>query len=216
MEGRLDSPNVTVELATPRREKAGRLYVGAAMASGNPPDPGLRFQVDASTDAGKSWQPVVKDWHVVRRAPEAPDFFALGTLWGEVELKDVEGPVRARFSNTAGRPFLRVEEHLVYKVRKQGPTEVTFAWKEAGGPLKTGSHTYAPSDKEDSSWTIRTGRDVSTIWVEESAKQGPTRPRGPGPSRLRTLLHIHTPRRPRNHDGTELALPPHSIFWRNS
>jgi hypothetical protein len=117
VDGRLDSPNVTVELATPRKEKSVRLYVGAQVASGNPPDPSIKFQVDCSTDAGKSWLPVVKDWHVVRRAPEAPDFFALGTLGGEVELKDVDGPVRARFSTLNGRPFLRVEELMLYMLR---------------------------------------------------------------------------------------------------
>jgi hypothetical protein len=114
--------------------------------------------------------PVVEDWHVVRCPPEAPDFFALGMLWGTVELKEVEGSVRARFSTTAGRPFLLVGEHLVYKVRKQGPTEVTFAWKEGEGPLKTGSHTYSASDTEHSSWTIKSGQNVSTVWVEESAR----------------------------------------------
>src|SRR5436190_6080825 len=109
VDGRLDSANVAVELATPRREKAVRLHVGAHIASGNPPDPGIKFQVEYSTDAGASWQPVAKDWHVVRRPPEAPDFFALGMVWGEVDLKDVSGPVRVRCSNNAGRPFLRVE-----------------------------------------------------------------------------------------------------------
>jgi len=80
----------------------------------------------------------VKNWHVVRRPPEAPDFFALGTLGGEAELKGVEGPVRVRFSTMNGRPFLRVEEHLVYKVRRQGPTEVTFAWTEGGRGVEDG------------------------------------------------------------------------------
>jgi hypothetical protein len=170
VDGKLDGPNVTVELATPRKEKAVRLYVAAYIVSGNPPDPNIKYQAEYSTDGGKTWQPVVKDWHVIRRPPEASDFFALGMMWGNIELKDVDGPVRVRFSNTAGRAFLRVEEHLVYKVQKQGPTEVTFAWKEGGGELKTGKHTYAPSDKEDSSWTIKTGLNVTTVWVEEAAK----------------------------------------------
>jgi hypothetical protein len=170
VDGRLDTANVTVELATPRREKAVRLHVGAHVASGNPPDPNIKFQIEVSTDAGASWKPVVKDWSVVRRPPEAPDFFALGMVWGEIDLKDASGPVRVRCTNNAGRPFLRVEEHLVYKVARQGSTAVTFAWKEAGGVLKTESRTYAPSGAEDSSWTIKTGQNVETVWVEESAK----------------------------------------------
>ena len=170
VDGKLNSPSVTVELATPRKEKALRLYVAAEIVSGNPPDPNINFQADYSADGGKSWQPVVKDWHVIRRPPEASDFFALGMMHGNVELKDADGPVRVRFSDSAGRAFLRVEEHLVYKVQQPGPTEVTFAWTEGAGAMKTEKHTFAPSDKEDSSWTIKTGQNVTTLWVEESAK----------------------------------------------
>ncbi|HYF49996.1 MAG TPA: hypothetical protein VEJ63_11350 [Planctomycetota bacterium] len=169
VEGAMDSKTVTLEVATPRKEKATRLFAAAHVASGNPPNPDVKFQVEYSTDGGKTWAPVVKDWQIPRRPQEPADFWSQSNIFGTVELKDVTGPVRVRFSNDAGRGYMKAEAHLFYAVQKQGPTTVTFAWKEDGGALKTASHTY-PSGKEDSAWSIPTGNKVETVWVEYSSK----------------------------------------------
>src|SRR5262249_54607526 len=60
--GNFSTPQVTLELATPRRERVVAVHAAAHLASGNPPQSTVRYQIDYSTDGGKTWQPVVKDW----------------------------------------------------------------------------------------------------------------------------------------------------------
>jgi hypothetical protein len=170
VDGALESRTVTLELSTPRKERATRLFAAAHVGSSNPPNPDVKYQVEYSTDGGKTWAPVLKDWQIPRRPQEPGDFWSQSNLFGNVELKDVTGPVRVRFSNDGGKPFMKVEAHLFYAVQKQAPTVVTFAWKEDGGAVKTASHTYAAGSAEDSSWSIPTGNKVETIWIEYSSK----------------------------------------------
>jgi hypothetical protein len=166
--GKFDSNTVTLELATPRHEKAIRLYAAGWQGSSNPPTPAKYF-IDYSTDGGKTWQSVVKDWEIIRRPPDPPDFWSQSISWGDVELKDVTGPVRVRFRNTGGKSYRRAEAHLVYEVARPGETEVTFAWREGGGAIKTASHMFG-NPKEDASWTIPTGKNVETAWAEYKAR----------------------------------------------
>jgi hypothetical protein len=171
VDGAMDTPKVTLELKTPRGEKAVRLYAAAWTASGNPPGP-TKFQIEYSADAGKTWKPVVKDWSIIRREPEPGDFWSQSFCWGDADLPGgVTGPVPVRFSNDGGKTYRKAEAHLAYAVTKPSATQVTFAWSNAAGPSKTATHAYpAAAGKADASWSFDAGKDVKTLWVEYAAK----------------------------------------------
>lgn len=169
VEGKMDSPRVTLELKPPRGERAVRLYAAGWAASGAPPSPDVAYAIDFSTDGGKSWRPVVKEWRIVRRPPEPSDFWSQSFCWGDIALPRQAGPVRVRFRNDGGKAYRKVEAHLVYEVASASPTQVTFAWQENGRP-KQATHTYAGNvGVEDASWSIPAGAGVKTQWVEFTA-----------------------------------------------
>lgn len=171
VEGAMGSKSITLELKTPRGEKAVRVYAASWNASGVPPAP-AKYSIEWSADGGKTFQPVVKDWEIVRRAPEPGDFWSQSFCYGDAALPDVTGPVRVRFSNTGGRTYRKVEAHLAYRVAAPSPVTVTFAWKEGdAAQLKTASRTYTPAgDAEDASWELAVGQNVRTAWVEYAAR----------------------------------------------
>ena len=161
VDGALDSPAVTLELAAPRGAKSVRLYAAAWQGSGNPPATDVTYYIDYSTDGGKTWQPVVKDWRIVRRPPEPADFWSQSFCWGEVELPGVTGPVRVRFRNTSGKVYRNVEAHLAYEVADPSPTRVTFRWRDASGRVRSADRTYrGPPGTEDASWQFDGGTGV--------------------------------------------------------
>jgi hypothetical protein len=165
-EGKIDTPSVTLLLKAPRGEKVVRLYAASWQSSGAPPAP-TKYQIEYSTDHGQTWNSVVKDWQVVRRPPEPKDFWSQSFAWGDVELKDVTGPVRVRFSNDGRKTYRKVEAHLAYRVSKPTPVDVRFAWRDAAGQVRTAEHTYAaPFGKADESWSFGAGQKVDTQWVE--------------------------------------------------
>jgi hypothetical protein len=169
VEGKLEGGNVTLELSPPRGAKASHVYAASWQSSGSPPS-GAKYQIEYSTDGGKSWRAVVKDWSIIRRPPEPNDFWSQSFCWGDVGLEGA-GAVRVRFSNNERKGYRKVEGHLGYEVREPSGTTVTFAWRERGGGIKTASHVYESGPaKEDSSWTIDGGKDVRTAWVEYAAK----------------------------------------------
>jgi hypothetical protein len=170
VEGKIGSPRVTLEMAPPRGERAVRVYAASWQASGNPPG-AVNYQIEFSTDGGKSWVPVVKDWQVARRAPEPADFWSQSFAWGEAELADVTGPVRVRFRNDGGKAYRAVEAHLAYRAERPAATEVTFAWRDDGGRVRTAKHTYpALLNGADSGWTLDAGLKPETVWVEYAAR----------------------------------------------
>ena len=74
----------------------------AHLASGNPPRPEVRYHIDYSTDRGKTWEPLVKDWAIPRRSEE-PRALALGdALAGAAVAK---GGAHAHFGEHHGRTF---------------------------------------------------------------------------------------------------------------
>jgi hypothetical protein len=88
-----------------------------------------------------------------------------------VDLGRTTRPVRVRFTNTGGKPYRRVEAHLVYEVQTPTPAKVTFAWTEGGGATKTASRDYAAlPGVEDMTWRLEAGKGVKTLWVEYAAK----------------------------------------------
>src|SRR5205807_2755161 len=73
VEGKFGTPKVTLELSTPRGERVLEVHAAAHVFSSSPPSPDVKYQMDASTDGGKTWKPVVKDWMISRRGDEPKD-----------------------------------------------------------------------------------------------------------------------------------------------
>src|SRR5207237_7948662 len=71
--GGFGTPEVTLALATPRGEQAVAIHGAGQFASGSPPDAGIRYHIDCSTDGAKTWQPVDKGWQIRRRGQEPYD-----------------------------------------------------------------------------------------------------------------------------------------------
>lgn len=169
VEGAFESPAVTLELAAPRGRPAVHVYAAAHAMSGNPPVD-CAYHIEASTDGGKSWRPVVKDWRIIRRGEEPDDFWSQAFCFGDSAIPETAGPVQVRFRNDGRRAFRRAEMHLVYRTESASATEVTFAWREGKDrTLKTASRTYAAGTGRDASWMIPTGTGVETVWVEYRA-----------------------------------------------
>lgn len=166
VEGKIGSSMVTLELKTPRGERPVRVYAATWNASGNPPGE-EKYQIEYSVDGGTTWRAVVKDWQILRRPPEPTGFWSQSFTWGDAAIDGAKGdtPVRVRFSNSGRRTYQKVEAYLVYDVQRTSPTEVTFAWREGNGAVKTATQTYA-GGQEDSSWMVEAGKDARTVWVE--------------------------------------------------
>jgi len=171
VEGGFGQKTVTLELASPRTEVPLEIHAASWQSSGAPPAP-AKYQIDYSLDKGATWQPLVKDWQIVRRDPDPADFWGQSMCYGNIKLPDsASGPVRVRFKNDGGRQYLKAEAHLLYRVANPGPTEVTFSWKEADGGVKSARHVYPSAPGiEDSSWTISAGKNVETLWVDYASK----------------------------------------------
>lgn len=164
VDGRFDSPAVTLELKTPRGEPAVHVYAAAHVRSGNPPDPGVKYQIEASLDGGRSWVPVAKDWTIPRRGDEPPDFWSQSLCWGDRGLDGAGASVRVRFRNSGGKPYARAELHVAYALPRQDGTQVTFAYSDnAGDHTAAQAFTGTPGERP---WTVPTGRGVRTKWVE--------------------------------------------------
>src|SRR5207249_1795847 len=152
VEGRFDSPSVTLELRSPRGESVAEVFAAGHVRSSNPPDPAVQYRIELSTDGGKTWRPVVKDWNVNRQGDEPADFWSQSFCWGGTTVAGdpaVSG-VRVRFRNTGGKPYARAEVHLAYRVPRTDATEVTFAWADDTGD-HTAGHTF-PGKSDDQTW----------------------------------------------------------------
>jgi hypothetical protein len=165
VEGAFGTPRVTLELATPRGEPVVAIYATAHLASSNPPDPKVKYQVEWSADGGKSWAPLVKDWTVNRQGDEPKDFWSQSFCWGsqEVEKPDVSR-VRVRFRNDGGKAVMRAELHLAYRVETRDVTEVGFGWTDDAGTHVERRPMAGAADENP--WTVTTGKNVTTKWVE--------------------------------------------------
>ncbi len=164
--GKFGTPKVTMSLATPRQETVTAVHAAAHVLSGSPPRPELKYQMDVSTDAGQTWQPIVKDWTVLRQGEEPKDFWSQSMCWGTRALpQTTPGPVMVRFANNGGKPYARCEVHLEYKTSKTDDTRVTFAWVDDQGPHQA-SQRVASAEAGGMEWTVPTGKSVRTRWVE--------------------------------------------------
>jgi hypothetical protein len=163
--GAFDKPTVTLSVATPRGEKITTIHAAAQVASGNPPAPETKFQIEYSLDGGKAWRPLVTDWSIPRRGEEPPDFWSQSFCYGAVKVPDESDAVEAlvRFSNDGGKKYLRAEAHLVYRTKGADATQVTFEWRDARGVHRE-SHRFG--DDASGAWELRTGKAVETRWVD--------------------------------------------------
>jgi len=168
VEGSFGSRAVTLELSSPRKEPVQAVVAVAQVASSCPPRPEVKYQIEVSSDAGKSWKPLLKDWTVARRGDEPGDFWSQSMNYGSVELPEAPtGPIRARFKNDGGKNYLRAELHLLYKAAGQDGTKVTFDWMDDTGEHRE-SHVFAAG--KPAPWVLRTGKNVVTRWVEYEAQ----------------------------------------------
>lgn len=163
-EGGFDSPKVTMKLGTPRNEPATGVYAAAHVLSSNPPDPKVKYQIEYRQAGEGAWEPLVKDWSILRQGDEPKDFWSQSLCWGDVPLdpQATTSNVEVRFSNNAGKRYARAELHLTYRIKQQDPCQVTFAWNDTNGPQ---SHRHVVKGDRDQ-WQVPTGKDVEMLWVE--------------------------------------------------
>ena len=126
---------MTLELSPPRGESAVAVQASAHVQSSSPPLPNIKYHIDLSTDDGKTWKPLVKDWSITRRGDEPKDFWSQSFCRGiaAISATPTVGPIRVRFQNTGGKNYARGELHLVYRPARQDATKVTFAWADDKG-----------------------------------------------------------------------------------
>jgi hypothetical protein len=153
-------------IPSPNKAKIVEVHANAWAASGVPPDPALKYQIEYSTDGGQTWKHVVKDWNVELRGYQAKDWWSQSFCYGS---KDISGEsaseVKVRFSNPK-KSYRKAEVYLVYETPNNAPVEVTFNWSE-GEEEKTARHVF-PVGKgpAEEPWSIETGEGVVTNWVE--------------------------------------------------
>ncbi len=160
VDGAFGERSVTLA-ATPSRKLAG-LHAAAHIASSSPPNPAIRYQIETSTDNGKTWQPLVRDWKITRRGDEPRDYWSQSFCYGSSGLESAAGqPIQIRFRNDGGKRVLRAEAHLIENLEKSDPVKVTYDWEDSSGRRRE-SHVFAGKG----TWQLKTARDVRTRWVE--------------------------------------------------
>jgi hypothetical protein len=165
--GAFDTPSVTLELTPPRQTPTVALHAAAHVLSSSPPSPEVEYSIDVSTDGGRTWRPVVKDWRITRRGDEPADFWSQSFCWGTHEFGDaVTVPILARFRNTGGKRYARAELHLAYALPTNDSTEVTFNWTDDRGRHQASRQFSAQDSDQAGMWQIATGQKTWTHWVE--------------------------------------------------
>jgi hypothetical protein len=161
VEGAFNSPLAVLELAAPQGTTPVTVHAAAHMLSFTQPNPRVKYQIEGSSDGGKSWFPIVKDWQIERLGQGPKSGWSQSFVWGEREVS--KGPIRVRFSNSGNIEILRAEAHLVVQRPVKDGTRVTFDWIDDGGAHRE-SHVFAAGKAPD--WDLKTGKGVVTRWVE--------------------------------------------------
>ena len=164
VDGGFNTPKVTLQLSTPGQRPIVGIFAAALADSGAPPQSDVRYEIEYSTDGGKSWQPMVRDWSIPHRGVEPPEFWSRSFSYGSADIaaKDISSAL-VRFHNTGGRPYPRAEMHLVFETPSKDNTQVTFAWNDDRGKHRE-SHSFGANGSQ--SWQIPTGKNTRTSWVE--------------------------------------------------
>ncbi len=165
--GAFDSPTATLELTSPRDKTSFLVYAAAHWKSSNPPDPQVEYFIDYSTDAGRTWEPLVRDWHITRRGNEPKDFWSQSFCYGGGKLKqDTKGPVQVRFRNSHKKQLARAEMHLVYSQHeREDGFQSTLAWTNTQGPQQQKLFGSNAGDVSSQS-TMEAGEQVRMRWIE--------------------------------------------------
>lgn len=167
--GKLDTPKVTLELGSPRSEPIQAVYAAAHVRSSSPPNPAIKYQIEYSTDGGKIWKPLVKDWNVPRLGNDPPDFWSQSMCWGTTPLAGAPATkVQVRFHNDGGKSYARTEVHVVYRPTALDATKVTYCWTDDTG-MQQSNHVFAGGDAargKATTWNLPTGQNTRTLWVE--------------------------------------------------
>ncbi len=161
VEGAFNSPLAVLELAAPAGAVPVAVHATAHVMSYTEPNPRVKYQIEGSTDGGKTWVPIVKDWQIVRLGQGPKSGWSQSFVWGEREVS--QGPIRVRFSNSGNVEILRAEAHLVVRRPVKDATRVTFDWTDEAGPHRE-SHDFPAGQAPD--WDLKTGKGVVTRWVE--------------------------------------------------
>lgn len=154
----------TVTLGVEPRNRVSRIYAAAHVASGNPPDPEIRYQIDYSLNGGEVWLPLVENWKVPRVGDDPGDFWSQSFCYGQAGVDEsIDRQLLVRFHNNGGKRYLRAEVHLVELVEESDPIEVTYAWTD-----DRGEHKETIGWDTNGTGSLDTGQDVKTRWVEFS------------------------------------------------
>ncbi len=164
--GAFDSPTVTLELSSPRQEPVTAVYAAAHVFSSNPPSKDIKYQVDYSTDSGRTWTSLVKDWTIPRRGEEPANFWSQSLCYGTATIPASSvNTVQVRFRNNGGKKYLRAEAQLVYRTPSPDATQVTFDWTDSTGTHRE-SHLFEANERAPVTWPLKTAQAVRTRWVE--------------------------------------------------
>jgi hypothetical protein len=168
VDGKFDSPRVTLQLAAPRNAALAQVHAATHVASSNPPSPDFTYRIEYSIDGGKTWTDMVNDWRITRQGEQPADFWSQSFCWGSAALPETARDVQVRFRNDGGKRNMRSEVHVAYRLPSEDATRVTFHWKDQAG-LHTQSQTFEPVVQGASpEWNLATGTGVETLWVEYS------------------------------------------------
>lgn len=152
----------TMTLAAQSSKPVSEVYAAAHFASGSPPDQGVQYAIDCSVDGGKNWKPVIENWTIPRRGDEPGDFWSQSLCYGSAELESEPGAsIQIRFRNDGGKRILRGEAHFIQQTGKPDPMELTYQWSDDAG-----SHQQSKVFSEAGQWTLPTGTNVRTGWVD--------------------------------------------------
>ncbi len=154
----------TLTLSVTPKKPIVRIHTVAHIASGSPPSPEVRYQIDYSLISGEKWLPIVKDWSIPRRGDEPDDFWSQSFCYASTDIKAAANkPILIRFHNDGGKRYLRAEVHLIQQTEASDPSKVTYSWSD-----DSGDHVESHVFKLKGKWQLATGKNVRTHWVEFS------------------------------------------------
>ncbi len=169
--GGFGQDHVEMTIASPNGARIQGVTASAQVASKNPPDESVRYQIEVSTDGGTTWQSIVRDWQIERMGYQVEDYFSKSYCYGTRQLTDKANEVVLRFSNDGGVQYQRTEAQLTYETPNNSPLRVTFQWAEGkegeNATVRKSSRVFlGRPDEVESTWEIATGANVETDWVE--------------------------------------------------
>jgi hypothetical protein len=171
VDGDFESPRLTLALAPPGDRRATAIHAAAHMRSSSPPDPEIAYHIEYSTDGGRQWEPIVRDWKITRRGDEPRDFWSQSFVWGECALPAptagaFAGPIQVRFRNTGGKRIARAEVHVVYEVPRRDRCEIVFAIADSQGGDAPVRQVRLEAGPDDDLLSFDAGPRPDVRWVE--------------------------------------------------